>query len=285
MGGASKTGGSLGTRHNSPPIDLQTLCRAASPSPVKASKKRWCSAINCHGYVIVEAACKAMLPTRAWEKVGTHIDELFRKAGSLKAVFLDSVGSLPRLNLTDSVIECCTDSKAARNKFRINVHNGLIAASSKVPALALRAEEFDEPERQKVDYGRSYTIKGALETQPLRRKLVCVTYGVVGVTEAFNLWVYRRGGEKPPSLASLSSAPEAQQLSFGVALGNLIAHELRHQLGAGKAGVALDHYISGLGMDEADFTDPEAKFTDKDDIATSVSELGRIQIQYTLYPD
>lgn len=289
--GGSRARGPLGTEHNSPVIDSGTLSRSTSPSPgplslgspATQSKRRRVGAgatTAPKGYVIVDKSVKGLLPNRTWEQARTRINELFRNAGGLQAVYVRTIKDLPQLNLTDGVVECYLNSSQASSGFRINVYNPLNALGHKIFALRSLAKRFNQPEHYSVDAGRSFTVKGIFQVPPFMPQLVCITYGVIAVTTAFSVWSGLLVKRTKTTLATIGSAPQAEQLSFGITLGNLIAHELRHQLALSKTGLALGHSGSGLGMDGADFNNPKIRFSDEDAIRANLAKLRLVQNEY-----
>jgi hypothetical protein len=108
--------------------------------------------------------------------------------------------------------------------------------------------------------------------------LVCISYGVISLDVAFNEWSGYFGERK--TITSLRSASQDEQMSFGITLGNLIAHELRHQFAISMTGGGLGHSEHGLGMDEANFKDPKIRFTDSPSIIRELHKLQQIQDQY-----
>ncbi len=292
MGNNRKRGPS-GTKHNSPVIDSGTLSRSTSPSrqplglvsPATPSKNRrvgWKSTIAPKGYVIVDNSVKNQLSNRTWEYAKNRINDLFQKAGGLEAVYVKTSKDLPYLNLTDGVVKCHLNSNLASNGFRINVYNPLNGSGHKLPAMKSLAGKFNHPEHYGVDVGRSYTVKGIFQIPPYIPQLVCITYGVISMKRAFTVWSGLLVKNTKTTLATISRASQAEQLSFGIALGNLIAHELRHQLGLSKTGQGLlpIHTGSGLGMDGADFNNPKIRFTDEAAILASLAKLRIVQNKY-----
>jgi len=184
--------------------------------------------------------------------------------------------------LTDGVVECYLNPSQASFGFRINVYNQLNSLSHRFSALRSLAKKFNQPSHYSIDAGRSYTVKGIFQAPPFLPHLVCITYGVIAVTTAFSVWNGLLKKRTNATLATIGAASQAEQLSFGIALGNVIAHELRHQLGLSKTGVALGHTGSGLGMDGADFANPNIRFSDGDAIRGNLAKLRQIQNKYEL---
>ncbi len=279
--------GPLGTKHNSPVIDSGTLARSKSPAAAKRSRRRRNTAgavTVSKGYVIVGSSVKGLLPDRTWEQARNRIDDLFQKAGGLQTVYVRTIKHLPYLNLSDSVVECYFNAIQATVGFRINVYNAVNASGHKIPELKSLARRFNQPDYYTVSVGRSFTVKSIFNVPPYRPRLVCITYGVISMTNAFSgsrgFFVKKKTNT---TLATLGSAPQKEQLSFGITLGNLIAHELRHQLAFSKTGLALDHSGSGLGMDGADFSNPTIQFSplDRGNIASNFKKLRLAQNAYT----
>jgi hypothetical protein len=232
------------------------------------------------GYVIVEGGVRSLLPERTWEQANARINELFQDAGKLLASYVKSIQDLPQLNLIDAVVECYLDPPAASDGFRRTVYNKLIALGRDIPELSSLAKRFNRPEYYSVDTGRSFTVKGVFPVPPSKPKLVCFMYAVIAVTQVFSLWSGLIGDGKKITLATLKNAPQAEQVSFGITLGNAIAHELRHQLALSKTGLGLDDSATGLGKAGADIRDPKSKFTDKDVILANLAALRRVQHEH-----
>lgn len=229
------------------------------------------------GYVIVDKSVRGLLPNQTWEQARKRIDALFQKAGELRAVYVGSIKELPQLNLTDGVVECYENTIQASFGFRINVYNQLITKGHTISALKSRARIFNQPGNYSVEGGRAYTIKSIFQVPPppFLPQLVCITYGVVPVNMAFALW-------GSLTLATIGRASKAEQESIGISLGNLIAHELRHQLALSETGVALGHSESGLGKDGADYKDPKNDFSDEKTIKANLEKLRSVQNKYEL---
>ena len=287
--GGGRTGGPLGTGTESPDIDSDTLVRARTPSPGPSGGTATLTRIHrraaakgatgATGYVVVARDLRGLLPERIWEKTRVRIDELFLKAGGLKAVVLGATSEIRSLELTDAVVECYLNTVQASFGFRLHVYNALNAGSRTIPGLRSLATRFNRPESYAIDTGRSYTVKHVFAIPPRVPELVCVAYGVIALGPAFAFWHGLLGRTSATTLSTLGRAPEAEQLSFGIALGNLIAHEMRHQSGPSTTGVGLQptHTGSGLGRDGADFKDPKIRFSDEDAIAKSLAGLRRTQ--------
>lgn len=263
----------LGHGHNkpvaTPGMNVRSSSRLRKPLCKGSSTRRCARPIaNPKGHIIVDKSVWGMLPDLTWGSARTRINELFRKAGGLQASYVKTLKDLPRLNLIDSVVECFWNKVQASWGFRFNVYNSLNRLSHKNRALKRLATIFNQPSHYSVSEGRSYAAKGIFVTPPLKPQLVCVTYGVIVVERVLNLW--RGGGSllnakplKPWTLKTIKSAPQAEQISLGVVLGNLIAHEIRHQmLGLSKtgSGIVPVHDPSGLGKDGANFWKPKIKF-------------------------
>lgn len=289
MGGKVKV--ALGTENNSPVIDTGTLSKSTMRSPVPLgmsshttrSKKRAQgnkAKTGPKGYVIVNNI-KNMLPNQTWEQARTRINELFRNAGGLQVVYVKSTESLPQLNLTDGVIECYLDNSNATLGFKSNVSSRLNTLGGRLFELRSLAKKFNQHDHYSVkNAGRSYTVKGIFQESPYLPRLVCITYGVIVVTIAFAVWGGLLEKKTKTTLATIGRAPLSEQLGFGIVLGNLIAHELRHQLSLSKTGVGLDHSGSGLGMDGADFKNSQIKFSDEVEIKNNLTSLRRVQVNY-----
>jgi hypothetical protein len=235
--------------------------------------------------VIVDESIKGPIPNATWEQVRTRINELFRNAGGLQAIYVSTKKNLPQVNLTDGVVECFLDSIQASSGFRNHVSESLSNLGHKFLELRALAKTFDQPTHYSIDAGRSFTVKGTFQIplpMPLMPQLVCITYGVVAVKSAFSVWSGLLVKKTETTLETIRSAPQAEQLGFGITLGNLIAHELRHQLALSRTGQGMVplHSGSGLGADGADFNNPSIKFSDDETIRASIARLQLVQSQF-----
>jgi hypothetical protein len=286
MGGGRK-GGPVGTGVNSPAIDSGTLARATNSSPLPLGSREAGSREAARkktggpkggapkGYIVAGRRVRRMLPTWTWDRARARIDELFRDAGGLKAVYVGTAQEAAHSGLTDAVVECFSDSRAASSGFRTAVYNRLTESGKTLARLRALAKKFDQPDHYSVDAGRSYTVKGVFIEAPYRPQLVCVSHGVISVTTAFGVWSGLLVKRTNTTLATIGKASRTEQLELGTTLGNLIAHELRHQLGLSDNGQGITpvHTSSGLGQDGADFNNPKIKFTDSDAISRSIRKL------------
>lgn len=201
------------------------------------------------GYLIQDQGVKALLPDLIWEKARTRTNEVFKDAGKLEASYVGEGQMPPKPQLIDAVVRIYLNSTQASVGFRVSVYNQLINLSHSVQALKALALNFNKPDNYKVDAGRSYILK-----KKFASTLVCITDGAVSLAEAFKTWAGLGLSMKrtKATLDTIKTAQETEQLGFGIALGNLIAHEIRHQLARSSTGAGMGHSGSGLGMDGAD---------------------------------
>lgn len=235
------------------------------------------------GYVIVNNRVKSILPDRTWDQAKTRINELYQNAGGLQVVYCSTIKDILRLKLTDGIVECFLDAKAASSGFRLNVYNQLNALNHKIVGFKSLAKTFNQPSNYSVGgAGRAYTIKGIFQVPPSMPQLVCITYGVIAIDVAFAQWSGIVVKRKNTTLATIKSAPHVEQMDFGTTLGNLIAHELRHQLGLSKKGLGIDpiHTGTGLGMDSAIFSNPKIRFSDEHAIRSNLTKLRQAENKY-----
>jgi hypothetical protein len=283
---ANKGRGSLGVGYNSPTIDSGTLSRSSSPLPGSQNVESFTTkqigvkakAFSPKGYVIVSQQTRSLLSNQSWEQARIQINKVFNKAGGLQAIFVNTFDKIPQLNLTDGVVECYEDASQATVGFRTNVSKQLVEFARKIVALWHLNKKFNNPDHYSVTLGRSYTVKGLFEVPICSLpQIACITYGVIAMKPVFNMWRGLLRVKKKATFATIGSASQSEQSSFGIALGNLVAHELRHQLGFSKTGLALDHTGSGLGKDGADFCDHNIKFSDDERIRKNLLKLHQFQ--------
>jgi hypothetical protein len=291
MGGVGPKG-ALGLEDNPPVVDSGTLALTPTPVPgpdgmetpvrfTRNTRLKRGGTTTPKGYVIVDNSLKDQLSDLTWMHVNTRINQLFRNAGGLQAVFVKTSSEVPQPNFTDGVVGCYLNSAQATGGFRNNVYNQLVLLGREISPLSDLAKVFNQTSHYKVDAGRSYTVKGIFNVPPYRPRIVCITYGVVSVDRAFAVWRGILVKKTQTTMSTIKDAPQKERISFGVTLGNLIAHELRHQLALSKTGVALGHTNSGLGADGAAFDNPNIKFSDEDVILANIAKLQRIQSEYS----
>lgn len=222
------------------------------------------------GYIIADQGMKGQLPRATWEAARLRVNKLFQSAGGLTAVYTQSP---PRPGVMDGVVQVCGGKATAEFCFRRNVYNQLNALRGKFPNAGKLQQRFNQPSHYNVDVGRSYALKAMWQSSTSGPTLVVVTFGVVRLDSALACWTGLLSGKPNTTPATIRSAPSTDQTSFGVVLGNLVAHELRHQLGPSSNGTGLGHSGSGLGKDGASFADPKIAFTDISTILASVAKL------------
>jgi len=289
-----KTGaGLLGTKTNRPAIDPGTLVVKKSSPPIHTGKRS--TAMRTAGqavafsfgsmpkaFIIAGPLVKAVLPNGIWEKAKERVNGLFKNAGGLTATQIGSRHALPLLNLADGVVECHRDSKEASQSFKANVLYTLGKFSRKYPALQTVNTNFRKPDYHRVDVGRSFAVKEVFQSPPFMPELVCISFGVVSLNAAFHVWNGLLTPRTRTTLQTIGKAPQSEQMGFAVTLGNVIAHEIRHQLGLSRTGVGIVpvHTRAGVGSDQDDLKNPKIKFTDEKEIATSITKLQQAQANH-----
>lgn len=286
-----KTGaGALGTKTNRPKSDSGTLVVKRSSPPIHAGKRstakrtgRRAAAFSFRSipkaFIIAGPQVKAVLPNEIWETAKQRVDVLFRNAGGLMATQIGSPNALPVLNLADGVVECHRDRKAASKSFKANVLNALGKFNRKYPELSTVDTNFRKPDYHSVNVGRSFAVKGIFQSPPFMPELVCVSFGVVSLTAIFPIWNGLLKPRTKTTLQTIGRAPTSEQMGFAITLGNVIAHEIRHQLGLSRNGVGIlpVHTSTGVGSDEDDLKNPKIKFTDEQEIGASLAKLQQVQ--------
>jgi hypothetical protein len=230
--------------------------------------------MSCRGYIVAEQGMQSQLPNAAWTAARLRVNKLFQSLGGMAAVY---VQTLPRPRATDGVVQVCSSKADASFCFRMNVQNQLNALFETYPDARKLLRRFSQPSHYSVDAGRSYVLKTMWRFSVYRPTLVVATFGVVRLDSALAAWTGLLSGKPKATAETVRNAGPAEQKRLGTVLGNLIAHELRHQLAPSKDGTGLRHSPTGLGKDGANFADPKIDFTDGGAILASVAKLQALE--------
>lgn len=230
-------------------------------------------------YIVRDKKNWYSLPIEVRRAAKASIDKVFRFGGlQVMRVYAINEGQVPsKLDFVDAVVRLYANNSSASWSLRYHAHNQVNQLSKRVPQLKsilmkLKATKY------KIDAGRSFTLKESYKVGNQKR-LICISESVIALREAFAHWALWTKQPQNIKLSSIGKAKKKLQQIFGIALGKLIAHEIRHQLAQSSNGDGLVHAADGLGANSAPYWNPKIEFSsdDKRWILSFMSDLVKLQ--------
>jgi hypothetical protein len=206
-------------------------------------------------------------------------------------------GQVPKfLNLIDATVRLYLDGKKAASGYNFHIRNQLKQLSTRFPQIKELADLLKKAQSNvyEVEAGSAYCLKWKYRTTK-GIKIVCVSESAINLEPVFGGWIFQMENSPDPhlkssvhnlQLRSLGTAPRNVQERFGKALGNVIAHEVRHLLKLTNNPLSQEraHADSGLGAWQPAFTDPNIVFSDSDQCQMLFSIQSLVKEQSDLTP-